>query len=391
MAGELAERAFEAIKRYVFTVKARDVNDPEEQWTPEALMYRRVLLRHFPSTVYTCDRDQATFIWLARGAPTRQWRLVEATALPPQIPADVAPGSSAAYPTGPLVLWMSRFPPLNGLDAFCPKLAWMVTVALRVEVDEAVADYRSRVGQVYTGIGTRSLTLRPEEPPPRAHPNIQIVGRWEQGRVRRLSYADVVKVVEHCVPLLCVPEDVAFVLQRCLRLFLAGYQEWDFFTVSEHYAGMALETSLRTLYYRCFTYPAHLQWRDHDTVVESITLQSPSRGWMRYRGSHVSWDGSPLKPFLNGIALDTRKGSLLSWARRHQWLSPGEIWQGQSLFELRDYMSHPDGPHVDWYGWAAKQVQTSAWLINSMWSRYTHPDIVPWDGEFWSQPKWAPK
>lgn len=46
----------------------------------------------------------------------------------------------------------------------------------------------------------------------------------------------------------CVPQSIWEVFNRAVKLYAYGYQEWEFFTMAQHYALLALEASLRALF-----------------------------------------------------------------------------------------------------------------------------------------------
>lgn len=384
-----AKRVQEILAAACYQWFAANTEDPDRGWTPEALAFRRLLRQQVPTTVWTGNLDGAPVVWVQRHARTKRWH-VETAPLPADI-ADHLAGSThmVTFPTGPYLF------ALRGLDSgllFLPRPGdhGPFDMALSHDMAVAVSTWRRQLAEAYTIIGRRPLTLRVDDPPPRPHAAIALVGQWVNGQTRHLEYADLLKRVREWAPLTCVPEEVAFVLERCLRLFLLGYQEWDLFTVSNHYAGLALEASLRWLYWRCLAYPATLEWRDADNHVRKrVDLAKPTSDWVGQWPLRRTANKGPWRLWVNSQRLDARKTSLVDWARRQQWLGPEEIRRAHGLLAFRDLFSHPTGPHVQWYGWVHDDVETSAALINAMWSRWAYPDRVPWSGVFWTRPRWA--
>lgn len=373
---------------------ALNTEDPKGRWTPEALAFRRLLRQQVPTTVWTGDFNGAPVVWVQRDTRTKRWR-VEAAALPSDLADFLASYDTQGDLTKPFsdgpYLWVLRCgtsSPTTLLQRIQP--LELFAQALRLDTEKAVRQWQNDLTAVYDRIGYQPLSLTFADPPPAPHPAMAMLSQDVQDILRPPTYAMLVEQVKACTPLACVPEEVAFVLERCLRLFLLGYQEWDLFTVSDHYAGLALEASLRWLYWRCFTYPTLLEWRDADGQVrEWQRIREPRADWVGHRPVRYDVERGPWRLWVNGRPLDTRKRTLVDWAHEQQWLAPSEIRQTRILLQYRDVFSHPAGPHVRWYGSVEDHVTTAAALINAMWSRWADPDRVPWHGAFWSRPRWA--
>lgn len=378
-------RFLELLKAYYWAVVSEDVDDPRLRWEAAKLAYRRVVKVTFPTTVYEGRVGNITVAWATSGQRRqRRWQVHPSAEVPAEIVQLVAQGVDSGGMLQPRGIWAVE--PVRDLPAALQVVNHVDHIEwwLGVEQDRLAAEWARVKAAACDEIGSAELGFQlPSHPA--ADPRMTAVARLDQARIRRVTFEDVVDVAERARPLACVPDDVAFVLRRCLCLLVWGYSEWDFFTVAQHYAGLALESSLRLLYYSSFALPVTLSWRDKDGIsVEEVRVNTLDRGWLRYRPSPRG-----LRLHINGQLADTRKGSLMEWARRHQFVSPEEVRQAKNLFELRDYMSHPDGPHIEWIGRAEQRVLAAAETINGMWARFSHPDAVPWEGDFWSRPRWA--
>lgn len=310
----------EALKNHYFRVCNQAVEDPRNAgW--HALAYRAVLKHHFPTRVYLGTINGRTVAWVLARSRTKRWQVEDVATVPTVIVNAVQPDGWGGAGSDDVLCWMQE-PSDPVFSMALPQdlrnhLDYWLSPAVQALVDHWAHQRRA----AFQTIGQRPWTLRlPDNPV--ADPRMGAVA----GPRGPATFETVVGTAHDGWPLACVPDDVASVMERCLRLWVWGYQEWDFFTVSEHYAGLALDTSLRALYLRSFAYPAHVRFEDQTgEVVSEVTWQKPEPAWLRFNPDKQS-PSFRGRIYINDTLLDLRKHALVKWANSQQWLSPGEVW-----------------------------------------------------------------
>jgi len=208
---------------------------------------------------------------------------------------------------------------------------------------------------------------------------IQCVSRFNDGQIAQLSGLDLVSDMQQNSGLLTIcPEDIEKVMQRARLLYVHTYHEWEFSTMSVHYAVLALEASLRALYDEWLgtadvEVSAEIQGRQ---VVE---IMSGSRESILKWAKHQ--DAVNVK--VKGAPLPRNKSNLLDHAVRIRALSSWEKERCADLLRLRDVFSHPTGTFTEWIGWATSNIYKSCLWINLMWARFyeTMPNEFAWENK----------
>jgi len=160
-----------------------------------------------------------------------------------------------------------------------------------------------------------------------------------------------------------VPEDVKRVYERAKELYIFGYFRYDFFTISRHYAYLALESAIKNRYYQSFGKEVILSNRkgkqvkmggiDHKTVIH-FCLRNRRDGWNYHE---VLADGKK-------FALTKRE--LLDWLVQNKIITMWERRLCEHGLQQRDFLSHQTFSPVDIPGWALRSIEEVAALINKM-------------------------
>ncbi len=382
----LGEQLKQVLSTHVHAWSCRQTETADPGWTVEALAHRHMLRLHFPTTVWQGCVGDRTVAWIETGHRAKQWSVTDAPVVPSDLRREVESRPNPVYKFGPGHMWVTD--PVLGPLSFTFSLIGRETIGHLFANDlcSLIARWKHEQEQSYERIKYRPLNLRiPCDPEPDAR--LRAVATAEVLPPRPLVYNDIVRRVEDSRLLRCVPEDVATVWERAVRLFLWGYQEWDFFTVAEHYLGLAADTSLRALRAHSWSYPAHIDFLSTSSpqsrVVQGFIARDPSdaRLWYTPPGARARR--------VNGALVDLRKTALLQWAQHEQLVSAREAAAIETAFTVRDMMSHPNRSNLSWIGHVAALLASMSEAINGMWARRVHPRDVPWESDFAIRPRWS--
>lgn len=242
----------------------------------------------------------------------------------------------------------------------------------------------------------------PEEPTP--CPQVTgIVHPTDEGKIVPYSFQDIVDSVSRIKLLNCVPKNIFDVLNRAAKLCIWGYQDWEFFTMSQQYAAMSIETSLTTMYVRSLRRPVHLEMaprrRNHaDPSIVTVDLQDvvtyaefqAQAYWQERANSGTTYDvlrvnGEPIRELRHR---DQNK-SILHLFKQREIIAPGESIDLDYLLRKRNYLSHPYGVHIDMMGDALELLHEVVMFINRTWMRFLHPKQMMWENVWLEAPCWA--
>lgn len=320
--------------------------------------------------------------WVETEHQTREWWVARSGQVPADLCRDVQRRPEVQFSVGQGRLWLA--------EGYADKARLALRLGLGrmfvQEITSLCSTWRSAERGAYDRIGYRSWNSRiPAHPDP--DPLIRSVAKAQTLPTRPLSYDDIVQTVDTCRLLACVPDSVAAVWQRAIKLFLWGYQDWDLFTIAEHYVGLAVDTSLRALRAEHWSYPARIEFMGgrskSPVVIESFIARDPAEARLWYRP-----DGTRFQQ-VNGQRTFLGKHSLLKWAETEQWVSSRERSAIALAFVVRDMMSHPDRSYTQWFGEVEGQLLRVNEAINGMWARHRYPSLVPWEGDFPAPPQWT--
>jgi hypothetical protein len=218
--------------------------------------------------------------------------------------------------------------------------------------------------QTLNKIGFRTIML----PIPTGEPDIRIqaVTRRIDEQFIHLNPNHLVDDMEKCSCLLMVcPDEINQVMQRARLLYVHAYSEWEFFTISVHYAVLALEASVRAIYDK---------WLGNENVEVTATVEEkpiiemisgPRENILKWANREKAFNVK-----VKGLPLPRNKQQLLEHTVRIGALSKWEKEKCNQLLELRDTFSHPVGTFTNWISSAFNDIQESCLLINLMWARF---------------------
>lgn len=121
-------------------------------------------------------------------------------------------------------------------------------------------------------------------------------------------------------------------LNRAAKLYAFGYLEWEFFTMAQHQATMALEASLKALYMRGRAVPLRILVRNgQNAVVEEREFPqglNPHRAVAQQveelRKAHRSSASANHRVLVDGAPFPAKKTELAQWALQQEWISANE-------------------------------------------------------------------
>lgn len=228
---------------------------------------KRLIAQHMPPTIHYAERGDTSVYWFTLGMQAPEWQ-VAARPLPSWIETKLQEVNHVVGGAGPTVahlttVYMVRYP----VESFSP---------FSVEVDQFLTDRAEREVQRWWQIeGTQAaaiecrdwgMTRFPDETLP--CPEMAGVGRLRAtGEAGPVTVQDLFEDLRAIRALTVVPESVWSLLNRAAKLYAFGYLEWEFFTMAQHQATMALEASLKALYMRDRAVPLRVQVRDGQNSV----------------------------------------------------------------------------------------------------------------------------
>lgn len=130
-----------------------------------------------------------------------------------------------------------------------------------------------------------------------------------------------------------VPEHVKRVFDNAKKLFIFGYLNYQFFTISQHYAYLALESAIRHRYNRSLGEKAKIT----KTKTESIDI-SPSWREIDRVCRNKGWDRSKIK--VNGKKFPYNNRRLLDWLVEKNIINKWERKQYDVGINMRNIFSH---------------------------------------------------
>jgi len=140
-----------------------------------------------------------------------------------------------------------------------------------------------------------------------------------------------------------VPEDVKIVFKRAKQLYLFGYFRYEFFTISQHYAFLALESAMKTRYAKSLGDKAILTDRkDKDLRREiSVTTYRAIGGFCR---ANKGWNVRTL--LVNNESFPYSGRKLLDWLENNHMIRRWERGSYEARLFLRHSYSHQERPSL---------------------------------------------
>ena len=160
-----------------------------------------------------------------------------------------------------------------------------------------------------------------------------------------------------------VPDRVKRVFRIAKELYIFGYFRYILFTVSAHYAYLAMESAIKNRYAASLGDKAILT----NQKGHQYEIRPPS--WERIfkfckRHEKEGWNARKIK--VNGEAFPSSMRSLLDWLVENKLVPKWERPQYNAGVFLRDSLSHLESPYV--FMPSAQTLRTTAAKINKLYS-----------------------
>jgi hypothetical protein len=160
-----------------------------------------------------------------------------------------------------------------------------------------------------------------------------------------------------------VPENVTKVFRHAKDLHIYGFFCYGFFTISQHYAYLALESAIKTRYYQSFGREITLENEKHETVKMG---RIDHQGIMDFCRRRKGWDVRRL--WINGKRLAYNTKELLDWLVGEKIIT---LWERRRCYRgmtLRNIMSHLTRTHVFPPSYSVRALEFVGDLINRLYS-----------------------
>jgi len=158
-----------------------------------------------------------------------------------------------------------------------------------------------------------------------------------------------------------VPEDVKRVFQHAKDLYIYGFFRYNFFTIAQHYAYLALESAIKNRYYQSFDKeivltsdkgePVKVGRMDHQLIIDLCR----KRGW------------NARKIRINNEKFAFTKEELLDWLVKKEIITRWEKRLCERGMRLRDLMSHLTRAQILPPGYSVEALRFVADLINKIY------------------------
>lgn len=157
-----------------------------------------------------------------------------------------------------------------------------------------------------------------------------------------LDFEDLQRNVANIQLIPLVPDEVKSVFKRAKDLFIFGYFRYEFFTISQHYAFLALESAVKHRYIKSLGKEVILTDKKNKDLTHILT--SPTYHSIESFGMKKGWNKSTLLANNKPFPYSMRK--LIDWLEENHLIRK---WEKQSYgagLQLRHYLSHPERPSV---------------------------------------------
>lgn len=364
-------------------------------WSDE-LALKRLVTHQMPTIIYYAEHDNTMVYWVTLGMQAPEWRVVPAP-LPSWIAAQLEDGNRVVGGAGPTAadmttVYMARYPG----EPFAPFSA-DVHEFLTDKAAREVQRWRRMEDSQWAHIGWRDwvMTRFPDETPP--CPEMAGVGRFRRaGETGPVTIPELFEDLRAIRTLTVVPESVWSLLNRAAKLYAFGYLEWEFFTMAQHQATMALEASLKALYMRDRAVPLRVQVRDgQNAIVDEREFRERLKSYRvlaeavdNLRDGYRSCGSNKRRILVDGAPFPAKKTDLAQWALSQEWISANEHKVLRAQFRRRDRMSHPERAERDWISQVYGTLERCTRLVNRMWARREVPTGLLWEHAYENAPRW---
>lgn len=161
-----------------------------------------------------------------------------------------------------------------------------------------------------------------------------------------------------------VNEHVKRVFDGAKKLYVYGYFNYYFFTISQHYAYLALESAIQNRYIYSFGEKIILE---NKTGTEKIELRNPGYsyifGYHKIKKDGKNWNPRVLK--INGQEFLNEMGGLLNWLADKQILTKWEVKRCRSRINMRNILSHLSFATI--FSLNKRSLESVAYYINKIY------------------------
>ena len=155
-----------------------------------------------------------------------------------------------------------------------------------------------------------------------------------------LSFQDLQKRICNFQLIPDAPEHVKRVFDNAKKLFIFGYLHYNFFTISQHYAYLALESAIRHRYNRSLGKKAKITGPKGESIEISPSWMVIDR-FCRKRG----WDARTIKANEEDFPYSNRR--LLNWLLEKKIITRWERKQYDVGINMRNILSHLEFAPID--------------------------------------------
>ena len=159
-----------------------------------------------------------------------------------------------------------------------------------------------------------------------------------------------------------VPEEVKRVFRRAKDLYIYGFFRYSFFTISRHYAYLALESAIKNRYYQSFGKEVTLTNNKGETVKMGYVNHQKVIDFCHGR---TGWN--PYNLQINGEKFAFTTGQLLDWLVRNKIINRWERKQCESGMRFRHLMSHITYPSILPPSYSVRALEFVADIINRLY------------------------
>jgi hypothetical protein len=168
-----------------------------------------------------------------------------------------------------------------------------------------------------------------------------------------------------------VPEEVKRIFKAAKDLYVFGYFRWYFFTISEHYANLAIESAIRHRYNQWLGEKVVLTCKGGDLSHEMI---KPSyEGIIEFckQNKKQGWNYNKLK--VNGKNFPWRMTDLLDWLLKNGIQTKWQIDQLKFAIDARNDLSHLESVKIRYIG--TTELKHVSELINKLYHQERHSSM----------------
>jgi len=161
-----------------------------------------------------------------------------------------------------------------------------------------------------------------------------------------------------------VPETVKRVFRHAKDLHIYAFFRYNFFTIAQHYAYLALESAIKLRYYQSFAKENTLENTCTGETVKVGRIDHQTLGDFCRR--RKGWDFRKVK--VNGRKFAFYQGELLDWLVEERIITRWERKQCEKGMRLRNIMSHLTHVYVFPPEYSVRALEFVANIINKLYS-----------------------